>query len=77
MSVEGGMDGYQDLLGSAANMQVNAIGSGDDLSDEAMKTLAMLDNTGTPASGVAGDETRTVTCIIAEENGLLPACIVK
>ena len=49
--VEGAWDGYQDLLGSAANMQVNAIGFGDDLSDEAMKTLAMLDNTGTTVSG--------------------------
>ncbi len=53
--VEGAWNGYQTLLDSASGMQVNAIGFGN-LSDEAMWTLAMLDNTGTPAEGVAGNE---------------------
>ena len=52
--VEGAWKGYQKLLNSASDMQVNAIGFGN-LSDEAMWTLAMLDNTGTPAEGVAGN----------------------
>ena len=37
-------------------MQVNAIGFGNDLDANAMKTLAMLDNTGTPVSGVEGNQ---------------------
>ena len=36
-------------------MQVNAIGFGN-LTPDAMKTLAMLDNTGTPVPGVAGNQ---------------------
>ena len=54
--VKGAWDGYQKLLGSAANMQVNAIGFGNDLDDEAMKTLAMLDNTSTKVDGVHGNQ---------------------
>ncbi|EGW52476.1 hypothetical protein HMPREF1022_00603 [Desulfovibrio sp. 6_1_46AFAA] len=54
--VKGAWDGYQELLGSAANMQVNAIGFGKDLDDEAMKTLAMLDNTSTEVDGVHGNQ---------------------
>ena len=54
--VKGAWDGYQELLGSAANMQVNAIGFGKDLDDKAMKTLAMLDNTSTEVDGVHGNQ---------------------
>ena len=54
--IKGAWLGYQDLLGSASGMQVNAIGFGTDLDDTAMKTLAMLDNTGTLVSGVAGNQ---------------------
>nr|WP_305734074.1 Ig-like domain-containing protein [uncultured Bilophila sp.] len=54
--VQGAWNGYQELLGSAANMQVNAIGFGKDLDDEAMKTLAMLDNTGNKVDGVFGNQ---------------------
>ena len=54
--VQGAWHGYQELLGSASGMQVNAIGFGDDLDTNAMKTLAMLDNTGTPISGVEGNQ---------------------
>ncbi|MGE9919625.1 VWA domain-containing protein [Desulfovibrio sp. SGI.082] len=54
--IKGAWLGYQDLLGSASGMQVNAIGFGTDLNDTAMKTLAMLDNTGTLVSGVAGNQ---------------------
>ena len=43
--VQGAWTGYQELLGVASGMQVNAIGFGTDLDDAAMKTLAMLDNT--------------------------------
>ena len=43
--VQGAWTGYQELLGAASGMQVNAIGFGTDLDDAAMKTLAMLDNT--------------------------------
>ena len=55
--VQGAWHGYQELLGSASGMQVNAIGFGGDLDKNAMKTLAMLDNTGTPIAGVAGNQT--------------------
>ena len=54
--IKGAWLGYQDLLGSASGMQVNAIGFGTDLDETAMKTLAMLDNTGTLVSGVAGNQ---------------------
>lgn len=54
--VQGAWTGYQELLGVASGMQVNAIGFGDDLDTNAMKTLAMLDNTGTPVSGVEGNQ---------------------
>lgn len=54
--VQGAWHGYQELLGSASGMQVNAIGFGNDLDANAMKTLAMLDNTGTPVSGVEGNQ---------------------
>ena len=54
--VQGAWTGYQELLGAASGMQVNAIGFGTDLDDNAMKTLAMLDNTGTPVSGVEGNQ---------------------
>ncbi len=54
--IKGAWLGYQDLLGSASGMQVNAIGFGTDLGETAMKTLAMLDNTGTLVSGVAGNQ---------------------
>ena len=54
--VQGAWTGYQELLGVASGMQVNAIGFGDDLDTNAMKTLAMLDNTGTPISGVEGNQ---------------------
>ena len=53
--VHGAWKGYLDLLGTASGMQVNAIGFGN-LDGEAMKTLAMLDNTGTLVSGVAGNQ---------------------
>ena len=53
--VVGAWQGYQKLLASASDMQVNAIGFGN-LTPDAMKTLAMLDNTGTPVPGVAGDQ---------------------
>ena len=53
--VVGAWRGYQKLLASASDMQVNAIGFGN-LTPDAMKTLAMLDNTGTPVPGVAGDQ---------------------
>ena len=53
--VQGAWAGYQELLGIASGMQVNAIGFGN-LDGDAMKTLAMLDNTGTIVSGVAGDQ---------------------
>ena len=55
--VQGAWHGYQELLGSASDMQVNAIGFGNGLDKNAMKTLAMLDNTGTPIAGVAGNQT--------------------
>ena len=42
--VVGAWRGYQKLLASASDMQVNAIGFGN-LTPDAMKTLAMLDNT--------------------------------
>ena len=54
--VTGAWNGYQKLLGSASGMQVNAIGFGGDLDENAMKTLAMLDNTGTSVSGVEGNQ---------------------
>ena len=54
--VQGAWTGYQELLGVASGMQVNAIGFGNDLDANAMKTLAMLDNTGTPVSGVEGNQ---------------------
>ena len=54
--VKGAWNGYQELLGSASGMQVNAIGFGGDLDENAMKTLAMLDNTGTPVSGVEDNQ---------------------
>lgn len=53
--VVGAWYGYQELLTSASDMQVNAIGFGN-LTPDAMKTLAMLDNTGTPVPGVAGNQ---------------------
>ena len=53
--VMGAWKGYQELLGSADNMQVNAIGFGNDLDDEAMKTLAMLDNTSDSVESVEGN----------------------
>ena len=53
--VVGAWQGYQELLASASDMQVNAIGFGN-LTPDAMKTLAMLDNTGTPVPGVAGNQ---------------------
>ena len=48
-------------------MQVNAIGFGTDLDDNAMKTLAMLDNTGLPFPVLKGIRQRTASYIIAEE----------
>ena len=54
--VQGAWHGYQELLGSASDMQVNAIGFGNGLDKNAMKTLAMLDNTGTPIAGVEGNQ---------------------
>ena len=62
--VKGAWDGYQELLKSAPGMQVNAIGFGGKkenwwdtgLSEEAMKTLAMFDNTATPVDGVEANE---------------------
>ena len=53
--VVGAWQGYRNLLASASDMQVNAIGFGN-LTPDAMKTLAMLDNTGTLVSGVAGNQ---------------------
>ena len=53
--VVGAWQGYRKLLASASDMQVNAIGFGN-LTPDAMKTLAMLDNTGTLVSGVAGNQ---------------------
>ena len=58
--VQGAWKGYQELLDSAPGMQVNAIGFGEraessrdnGLTEEAMKTLAMFDNTATPVSDV-------------------------
>ena len=44
--MQGAWEGYQDLLDSAANMQVNAIGFGKNLSQTDMENLAMFDNTG-------------------------------
>ena len=63
--VQGAWKGYQELLDSAPDMQVNAIGfgeragsSGDNgLTEEAMKTLAMFDNTATRVSGVEWNQT--------------------
>ena len=63
--VQGAWKGYQELLDSAPDMQVNAIGfgeragsSGDNgLTEEAMKTLAMFDNTATLVSGVEWNQT--------------------
>ena len=54
--VQGAWDGYQELLGAASGMQVNAIGFGTDFNGKALKTLAMLDNTGTPVPGVEGNQ---------------------
>ena len=54
--VQGAWDGYQELLGAASGMQVNAIGFGTDFNGKALKTLAMLDNTGTPVPGVKGNQ---------------------
>ena len=44
--VQGAWNGYQTLLAAADQMSVHAVGFGTDLSSNAMKTLAMLDNTG-------------------------------